>query len=112
MARLNEGGAFNLVTGIFTAPVPGIYHFQLSAVKDPNVRLMWIYLQVNGENIGRALSQVPATGNFDHVSLSSSLRLKAGDRVNLVNAGNGGVLYDDSEHQTHFSGWLVDEDLI
>ena len=112
MARLNEGGAFNQVTGIFTAPVPGIYHFQLSAVKDPNVRLMWIYLQVNGENIGHALSQVPSTGNFDHVSLSSSLRLKAGDRVNLLNAGNGGVLYDDSEYQTHFSGWLVDEDLI
>jgi len=32
--------------------------------------------------------------------------------MNLVNAGNGGVLYDDSEHQTHFIGWLVDEDLI
>ena len=30
---LNVGGAFKLTTGFFTAPVPGIYDFELSGMK-------------------------------------------------------------------------------
>jgi len=121
LAPLNEGGAFDLPTGIFKAPVSGIYHFDFSALKeytDPVVKEgLWIYLQVNGVNVATAHNDEKQTVH-SVVALNASLRLKAGDTVNLFNvvAGNppntAGVIHDASDHRTHFSGWLVDEDLM
>ncbi len=109
LARLNEGGAFNLTTGIFTVPVPGIYHFDFSALKEEPAAYLSILLQVNGANIGTAYTG--QAGNVNIVSLSASLRLEAGDKVNLFNVGSG-AHYDSPNHHTHFSGWLVEEKLM
>lgn len=111
LARLNEGNAFNLASGIFTAPVNGIYHFEFSAIKSNTAKNLWIFLQVNGVTVGAANTDQPATGSWDVVSLSGSFRLEAGDRVNLLNTNNG-VLFDSGNHYTHFSGWLVEEELV
>jgi len=108
---LNEGDAFNLGSGYFTTPVKGIYHFQFSAVKSGPSKNLFIYLQVNGVNFGIAYThQSDRVHNAAGVSLSASLRLAAGDRVNLLN--NGGELYDNDNHWTHFTGWLVEEELM
>ena len=111
LARLNEGDAFNLSSGIFTVPVNGIYHFQFSAVKAPPYNHLDIFLQVNGENIALAYTLQSSSGSSTVISLSASLRLAASDRVNLFNFNNGGF-HDNNDHFTHFSGWLVEEDLI
>ena len=110
LARINEGGAFNLPSGIFNIPVPGIYHFDFSAVKDQSFTSLDIFLQVNGADVGYAFTQPSARGSQDVVSLSASLRLAAGDRVNLLLVGDG--LVDSLNHWTHFTGWLVAEDLM
>jgi len=112
LARLNEGDAFSLPSGIFTAPVNGIYHFQFSAVKPLPYMFLDVFLQVNGANIALAYTYQPSSGSSDAISLSASLRLAASDRVNLFNLNNGGLIDTTDDHCSHFSGWLVEEDLM
>jgi len=101
-----------LTSGIFTAPVPGIYHFDFSAVKSTTEALLQIHLQVNGVAVGATYTYQSSDGSFDVVSLSASLRLAAGDRVNLYNPAGRGEIMDGKASLTHFSGWLVEEDLM
>jgi len=110
LARLNEGEAFHLASGIFTTPVPGIYHFEFSATKAPSASYLDIFLLVNDETVARPVISSTA-GYYDSISLTASLRLKADDRVKLINGGTG-ALFDDDQHRNHFTGWLVEEDLI
>lgn len=99
----------NVNSGIFTAPVNGIYHFQFFGIKSSTVNILTIFLQVNGVSVGRAYTSTSAL--VDSVSLTASLLLKANDKVNLFNYQSG-ALFDDSTHSTHFTGWLVEEDLL
>lgn len=111
LPRLNEGNAFDLTSGTLTVPVPGIYNFQFSAVKDRSATKLDILLYVNDGIVGDTWTSQTDTGSLDVVSLGASLRLKAGDKVTLYK-WDSGVLYDSSYHLTHFSGWLVEEELI
>ncbi len=107
--RLNVGGAMDLATGVFTVPVNGIYHFEFSALKESSdINSVYVYLQLNGVDIG--ISYATNLPNFLSLNgISASLRLKIGDEVKLYKAG--GTLDDDGPF-THFTGWLVEEDLV
>lgn len=111
LARLNVGGAMNISTGIFTVPLNGIYHFEFSAVRGASDELA-IYLQVNGARVASSYSQVNTMvgGGFVTGVLNASFRLKRGDRVNLFK--EKGLLMDNDFFYTHFTGLLVEEDLI
>lgn len=98
----------NLATGIFTVPLNGIYHFEFSGLKETNAAHLVVDLQVNGASIGT--SYATALPNYFGVNgISASLRLKSGDKVGLFKTG--GTLNDNGRF-THFTGWLVEEDLV
>lgn len=101
----------NLNSGIFTALVAGIYHFEFSGTKlDSGASHLLIYLQVNGVNFGQAYTDVGSTPSLrPRVSYTGSLRLKPNDKVNLY-SHPGGILFDGTDHPTQFTGWLVEED--
>jgi len=53
--------------------------------------------------------QWAASGAFNLVYLTASLRLKTNDQVSLFNAA--GIIHNTGSQYTHFTGWLEEEEL-
>ena len=105
LERLNIGGAMNLATGVFTAPVNGRYHFSFTGIGSKSSD-NYVDLRVNGVKVGR--SHAPSE-NYN-MPIFATLRLTKGDTVDTYLSA--GALNDSSDsHYTHFSGFLLEEDL-
>lgn len=109
--RLNLGGAIDLATGVFTVPVNGIYHFESFGLKEANdLKSIYIALQVNGVDISSSYALDYGAVYRGLSGISASLRLKTGDQVRLFKTT--GTLNDEGGLFTHFSGSLIEEDLV
>jgi len=110
--RLNIGGAMNLLSGVFTAPKAGIYHFSASIVKEAiGLEVFSVYLRLNGQKIGVAVVG-PGTISALPAVIQSTLKMNRGDRIDLWKPSGGTIGHMVTEPGTHhFTGWLLDEDL-
>lgn len=107
--RLNIGQAMNINSGVFTAPRKGTYHFAFIGMKDSSAIDLNIQLILNeGILVGTASSG--DRSGFYTFGLKATLKLDEKDRISLKKIGHG-VLRDDSNHYTHFTGKLLEEDL-
>ena len=99
----NDGQGYNVSTGVFTAPMAGMYHFYWSLlfVSGGNVR---IDFKLNGTEKVRSYRY---TDDGHHSSTSGSiyLRLKVGDRVYLEADRDGGKIHSD--RYSTFGGELI-----
>ena len=102
---VNQGKGLNpSKKGVFTAPRAGIYHFTFKGNTLFNAKLVAIALRHNGVTVGDTAAPVGL------LHIHATLKLKAGDQVYLFK-GSAGDLFTDEFPDTHFSGWLLEEDV-
>jgi len=97
----------NVKTGVFTVPISGIYHFQFTGLKHNYPGELYVYLEVN--NNKKVLAYADKDAMYLPLSLSTSMPLKANDRVHLY-ANVPGKLFEGDYTYNYFTGWLVAEE--
>ncbi|XP_066517557.1 complement C1q-like protein 4 [Hoplias malabaricus] len=102
----NIGGAYNSHTGIFTAPVKGIYYMRFTAgVYDNKSHNIGLNLYKNSQHLMH-LGENSIDGIAKHISSGVTLQLEAGDVV-YTRLPKNYVVWDDSGIRTSFSGFLL-----
>ncbi|KAL7838865.1 hypothetical protein AOLI_G00272690 [Acnodon oligacanthus] len=102
----NVGGAYNPYTGIFTAPVRGVYYIRFtSGIYGNKSNNIGLNLRKNDQHLMH-LGELGADGETKHVSSGVTLELAAGDVVYTQLPANY-VVWDDSGLRTSFSGFLI-----
>uniref|UniRef100_A0A674BJ38 Cerebellin 10 n=1 Tax=Salmo trutta TaxID=8032 RepID=A0A674BJ38_SALTR len=101
----NIGNAYNPTTGIFTAPVRGLYlfRFYIYAWADSSVPTSAL-LYKNGHQI--AIAQAVHSSGAINSSNGVSLLLEVGDVVNM-HLSTGRKIFDNEYHHSTFSGHLL-----
>ncbi|KAK3106498.1 hypothetical protein FSP39_021171, partial [Pinctada imbricata] len=98
----NDGKGYSNQTGIFTAPVGGLYHFYWSLLTYAS-KPVAIDLKHNGNLVGRAYFQ--GLPKYESTSNNLYLRLNKDDKVYLQASGDGGVIHENL--YTIFGGELI-----
>ncbi|XP_048018940.1 complement C1q-like protein 2 isoform X2 [Megalobrama amblycephala] len=99
----NVGNAYDSNTGIFTAPVKGVYYFRFYGHGHGGTT-MAITLLKNGQSQCSVHSARPASSS--NASNGVVLTLEIGDKINTQLWRNTWV-YDDPASYTSFSGFLI-----
>jgi hypothetical protein len=106
----------NAGNGKFTAPVTGTYFFSFSGIAymigTTSDGYFQASLRKNGEQIGRVEAAMTQGLSTDGYSLQSTLYLQAGEQIWMQSDNEDKMyLYDNGNHYTHFTGWLLQEDV-
>ena len=117
---VNEGNAMDLSSGIFTTPRPGIYFFSFTGLAgfqaSSSTVQLGVSLILNGDRIGSGWVEETNTvaNQLLPLTLQSTLNLIKGDQVwmEIVQISSGAFLLDNFNTHTHFTGFMLQEDIV
>ncbi|XP_013398186.1 complement C1q tumor necrosis factor-related protein 6 [Lingula anatina] len=101
---LNEGHAYDEATGIFTAPMSGVFVFHFHAINYHTKRL-YLWLVHNGKRINSGYAH--PTQHYATGSNSAALHLTEGDRVWIELENGYGLHNHPGENHSTFTGYLL-----
>jgi len=113
---LNLGGGMNLASGVFTAPKAGTYVFFFRgnglAAGSGYAGYGDVRLRRNGLDVlaGIAIINGATSGTASTLSVHGTLKLNKGDTITIYHLA--GTIYSGSGSDTHFTGSLIEEDLV
>jgi hypothetical protein len=116
--QLLRGTAMDYQTGLFTAPKNGTYVFAFSGLDLPGNSDLLINVYKNDDKIlikeliGSG-GPVGGTANHGTAAIPFVLRLTSGDTIRVYVGTASGTLYSDPKRpMTHFTGFLLEEDIF
>jgi hypothetical protein len=120
LERVNVGNAMDLTTGIFTAPRPGIYFFSFTGLAHfpaSNFKVnLGVSLILNGDRIGSGWVEEANTvaAQLLPLTIQSTLNLEKDDQVwmEIIQMSSGSYLFDNFNAHTHFTGFMLQEDIV
>uniref|UniRef100_A0A665T658 C1q domain-containing protein n=1 Tax=Echeneis naucrates TaxID=173247 RepID=A0A665T658_ECHNA len=101
----NIGQAYNSETGVFTAPIRGVYYIRFTA-NAPTDFTMSAVLYKNDAAVQLITHEQPSGEGSDTASNGAALLLEEGDRLSLKLWHNTQI-WDNSNHHSTFSGFLL-----
>ncbi|KAL6462613.1 hypothetical protein MHYP_G00290350 [Metynnis hypsauchen] len=99
----NIGNAYNPATGIFTAPVRGVYHFRFS-LHGGGGKHVTVVLHKNGHHMAGTHAYQPQGGLSSSNGVSLSLEVRD---VVCIKLSAHAWIYDDWFHHSTFSGQML-----
>ncbi|XP_076104037.1 complement C1q-like protein 3 [Mytilus galloprovincialis] len=101
-ARINIGNHYNPTTGIFTAPIQGIYQISCTIV-GYDTHVFYYMITVNGSPY--TLGNTSSGGSYNSQTSTVLMNLKKGDRVYVEHRGGSQKAHANTN--TYFSGYLL-----
>ena len=101
----NVGEAYSKITGIFTAPVRGVYYFRFTVMDILKSHWMVASLLKNGEWV-MYLAEYDTDDKQSFLSSGLVLLLEAGDKINMQIPAKA-RLFDSTGNHNTFSGFLL-----